>query len=141
MKKGWNIMRLGDFCEFDITQGMHRGLPYVGLENIESHTARFVGSPELLTVKSSTFKFTPEHILYGRLRPYLNKLLAPNFQGHCSTEHFPIKPSSKIFRDYLLSWFLADETVERIDAIYRQKLAALEELKKALLHQAFSGEL
>jgi type I restriction enzyme S subunit len=35
---------------------------------------------------------------------------------------------------------LAEET-QRLTAIYTRKLAALEELKKALLHQAFSGEL
>jgi type I restriction enzyme S subunit len=29
----------------------------------------------------------------------------------------------------------------RLAAIYRQKLAALEALKKSLLHQAFSGAL
>jgi len=35
---------------------------------------------------------------------------------------------------------LTEET-QRLSAIYTRKLAALEELKKALLHQAFSGEL
>jgi type I restriction enzyme, S subunit len=30
---------------------------------------------------------------------------------------------------------------QRLASIYRQKLAALDELKKSLLHQAFSGEL
>jgi type I restriction enzyme S subunit len=30
---------------------------------------------------------------------------------------------------------------QRLEAIYRQKLAALDELKKSLLHQAFSGQL
>ncbi len=30
---------------------------------------------------------------------------------------------------------------QRLESIYRQKLAALEELKKSLLHQAFSGQL
>jgi type I restriction enzyme, S subunit len=30
---------------------------------------------------------------------------------------------------------------QRLESIYRQKLAALDELKKALLHQAFSGQL
>ena len=29
----------------------------------------------------------------------------------------------------------------RLAALYQQKLAALEELKKALLHRAFAGEL
>ena len=116
MNKGWAIKRFGDVCEFDKAQGVHRGLPYVGLEHIESHTARFIGSNEPLTVKSSTFKFTTEHVLYGRLRPYLNKVLAPDFKGHCSTEIFPIKPASQLSREYLLYWLLADETVERINA-------------------------
>jgi type I restriction enzyme S subunit len=30
---------------------------------------------------------------------------------------------------------------QRLESIYQQKLDALEELKKSLLHQAFNGEL
>jgi type I restriction enzyme, S subunit len=33
------------------------------------------------------------------------------------------------------------EEAQRLEAIYQKKLAALEELKKSLLHQAFTGEL
>lgn len=33
------------------------------------------------------------------------------------------------------------EEVERLESIYQQKLAALDELKKSLLHRAFSGQL
>lgn len=33
------------------------------------------------------------------------------------------------------------EQTERLDAIYQQKLTALDDLKKSLLHRAFSGEL
>jgi len=116
MKKGWEIKKLGDVCEFDKAQGIHRGLPCVGLEHIESHTARFIGSTDPLPVKSSTFRFADEHVLYGRLRPYLNKALAPDFEGHCSTEIFPLKPRPELSRAYLLFWLLADETCERINA-------------------------
>jgi restriction endonuclease S subunit len=34
-----------------------------------------------------------------------------------------------------------DEETQRLESIYRQKLVALEELKKSLLHQAFTGNL
>ena len=97
-------------------QGIHHGLPCVGLENIESHSARFIGSSEPQSVKSSTFRFSGEHVLYGRLRPYLNKALAPDFEGHCSTEIFPIKPQPELSREYLFYWLLADETCDRINA-------------------------
>jgi type I restriction enzyme S subunit len=116
MKKGWQIKKLGEVCAFDKVQGIHRGLPYVGLEHIESHTARFIGSTDPQPVKSSTFRFSNEHVLYGRLRPYLNKALAPDFEGHCSTEIFPLKPSRELSREYLLYWLLADETCERVNA-------------------------
>jgi type I restriction enzyme, S subunit len=93
MRKGWRVKRLGDVCAVDKAQGLHHQLPYVGLEHIESHTAQFIGSTEPQSVKSSTFRFSGEHFLCGRLRPYLNKVLAPDFEGHCSTEIFPIRPS------------------------------------------------
>ena len=116
MKKGWQTKTLGEVCAFDKAQGIHRGLPYVGLEHIESHTARFIGSSEPQPVKSSTFRFSDKHVLYGRLRPYLNKALAPDFDGHCSTEIFPLKPRPELSREYLLFWLLADETCDRINA-------------------------
>jgi type I restriction enzyme, S subunit len=115
MKKGWQIKKLGDVCAFDKAQGIHKGLPYVGLEQIEPHTAVFLGSGEAQPVKSATFKFSPEHVLYGRLRPYLNKALAPDFDGHCSTEIFPLKPKPGLSREYLLYWLLSGETCERIN--------------------------
>ncbi len=33
------------------------------------------------------------------------------------------------------------EKIELLESIYRQKLTALDDLKKSLLHQAFSGQL
>lgn len=116
MKNGWATKRLGDVCDFDKAQGIHRDLPYVGLEHIESNTGKFVGSLEPQPVRSSTFRFSSEHVLYGRLRPYLNKAIAPAFEGHCSTEIFPIKPSPSVSRDYLLYWLLSGETMERINS-------------------------
>jgi type I restriction enzyme S subunit len=116
MRSGWKTMRLGDVCIIDKAQCVHHQLPYVGLEHIESHTARFIGSREPQSVKSSTFRFSSEHVLYGRLRPYLNKVLAPDFQGHCSTEIFPIKPNPQLSREYLLYWFLSDLTMDLINS-------------------------
>jgi type I restriction enzyme, S subunit len=116
MKNGWQTKRLSEVCDVDKCQGIYRNLPYVGLEHIQSYTGRFIGSTEPLEVKSSTFKFSPEHILYGRLRPYLNKVMLPDFAGHCSTEIFPLKPRPGLSREFLQYWFLRDVTVEQIDA-------------------------
>jgi type I restriction enzyme S subunit len=111
-----DVCRLGDVCEYDRTQGVHRGLPYVGMEHIESNTGRFLGSLDPVSVKSNTFRFTSKHVLYGRLRPYLNKVLVPDFDGHCSTEIFPFLPKRSMSREFLRYWLASDEIVERINA-------------------------
>src|ERR1039458_4819198 len=85
---GWVERKLGEVCEYDKTPNKRKDLPYIGLENIESNTGKFIGSYEAQQVKSNTFYFSDKHVLYGRLRPYLNKALIPDFEGHCSTEIF-----------------------------------------------------
>ena len=40
-----------------------------------------------------------------------------------------------------LSGLYASRKTQRLESIYQRKLAALDDLKKSLLHQAFSGEL
>ena len=114
--EGWSITTLSGVCSFDKKQGAHNGLPYVGLEDIESDTARFIGSMDPRKVKSATFKFSSDHVLYGRLRPYLNKVLAPEFDGHCSTEIFPLKPTPNIRKAFLKYWLLNSDTREKINA-------------------------
>jgi type I restriction enzyme, S subunit len=60
MTTGWQTRKLGEVCAFDKAQGIYRHLPYVGLENIESHTARFIGSTDPQPMKSSTFRAVPQ---------------------------------------------------------------------------------
>ncbi|MCC6286758.1 MAG: restriction endonuclease subunit S [Chitinophagaceae bacterium] len=113
----WEEKRLGEVCEYDKTQNKAK-LPYVGLEHIESNTGKFLGSREPQSVKSSTFLFSQKHVLYGRLRPYLNKVLLPEFEGHCSTEIFPIIPGKNLDRRFLFYWFIKSDTVKEIDSTW-----------------------
>ena len=61
-------------------------LPFVGMEHVEAHTMRLIGTVPAVTMKSSAVHFQPYDVLYGRLRPYLNKVLHPDFEGLCSAE-------------------------------------------------------
>ncbi|MEX0812613.1 MAG: restriction endonuclease subunit S [Chitinophagales bacterium] len=115
---GWKEKKLGEVAEYDKNQSIHKGLPYVGLEHIESNSGKFLGSLEPQEVKSSTFHFDEHHVLYGRLRPYLNKVLLPDFEGHCSTEIFPIKVQKEILREFLFYWLIASSTVKKINATW-----------------------
>lgn len=116
MTAEWREKTLRELCVVEKRQGRHRGLPYVGLEDIEPHTARYIGSSTTTEVGGTSFRFTREHLLYGRLRPYLNKVLTPTFDGHCSTEIFPLRPGPDLSRQFLKYWLMQPEIVARIDA-------------------------
>lgn len=119
MGEGWEVKRLGEVCEYDKLPNKVSDLPYVGLEDIQSNTGKLIGPLTPRSVKSLTFHFTSEHVLYGRLRPYLNKVLLPDFEGHCSTEIFPIKPKKYILdRSFLFRWLIATETMNKINATW-----------------------
>ncbi len=117
-KENWNTKKLKDLIVYDKTPNKRKNLPYVGLEHIESNTGRFIGSTEPFEVKSNTFYFNENHVLYGRLRPYLNKVILPTFEGHCSTEIFPIQVNKEITRDFLFFWLITLSTVEKIDSTW-----------------------
>jgi type I restriction enzyme S subunit len=54
------------------------------------------------------FRFTPKHVLYGKLRPYLNKVVLPSFDGVCTTEILPILPNEeKLDRTFLWAILLS----------------------------------
>ena len=117
MKAGWKTVKFGEVARYDKAQGVHSGLPYVGLEHIESGTRKHIGARIDTEVQSSTFLFNPKHVLYGRLRPYLRKVLVPEFAGHCSTEIFPILPSSELDRSFLSYWLISESTTSAIDRL------------------------
>lgn len=101
---------LGDVCQQvreSIRPGDAQDMPYIGLESIESGTGEFVvgglKTPE--APLATSFLFSDEHVLYGKLRPYLNKVAVPHFSGKCSTEIIPLAPSPEVDR-YYLAYFL-----------------------------------
>jgi type I restriction enzyme S subunit len=118
IRENWKTKKLKDLIVYDKTPNKRKDLPYVGLEHIESNTGKFIGTLEPFEVKSSTFYFNENHVLYGRLRPYLNKVILPTFDGHCSTEIFPIKVGKEITREFLFFWLITLSTVEKIDSTW-----------------------
>ena len=61
-------------------------VPYVGLEHIISGNPRLYQYGSSDEVKSGKTYFYPEQILFGKLRPYLDKCVLVDFEGICSTD-------------------------------------------------------
>lgn len=75
--------------------------PYVGLEHVEAHTMRLLGHGRGADVESTKSTFRKGDVLYGKLRPYLNKVVQPDFDGICSTDFLVFRESSQLDPDYL----------------------------------------
>lgn len=117
--KGWEKNEMKVLCSFEKNsvkpQDIKSGDIYIGLECIEKESGTIIEKFEVERgeVKSNKFKFDSDYILYGKLRPYLNKVANPDFEGICSTDIIPIKPrqdkSNKYFIISLMrgSWFVS----------------------------------
>ena len=110
-------------------------LPYLGMEQIEPGTGEILtyqGNPS--EGKSTTFAFDNRHVLYGKLRPYLNKVAMPDRAGRCSTEIIPLLPKSVnreflsllLRSDRLIAAAMADKTGSRMPRADMDALMAVE---------------
>ncbi len=66
---------------------------------------KLLGTVPAVSMKSSAVHFQPGDVLYGRLRPYLNKVYRPEFEGLCSAE-FIVFPKTKGLDSRYLQYFL-----------------------------------
>ena len=91
----------------------------LNLDQIESGTGRILEekiSP-FAQAGISTHWFDETHILYSKLRPYLNKVVVPDKAGVATTELVPMRPDPKrLYRKYLAHYLRSDRFVNWISA-------------------------
>lgn len=192
----WVRYSMADVCDIpsklvDPRKESFQDLSHVGAGNIEAKTGVLVN---VLTARqeqliSGKFLFDESMVLYSKIRPYLMKVVRPDFAGLCSADIYPLSPKSGVItRDYLFYLLLSPEFTEyaikgsaragmpkvnrehlfayelslpsvqeqehiaarldtlaeetqRLISVIERKVAALDGLKKSLLHQAFAGLL
>jgi type I restriction enzyme, S subunit len=89
--------RVGDLVEL-VSDIIHPGdspgdaEEFIGLQHIESHTGRRLGSDGIDAMKGRKFRFRPGDLLYGYLRPYLNKVWVADRYGLCSVDQYVLRP-------------------------------------------------
>lgn len=78
--------------------------PHIGIDSIESISGRLTGYRTVAEdgIVSGKYPFTDAHIIYSKIRPALNKVALPDFDGVCSADAYPILPvPEKCNRVYL----------------------------------------
>ncbi|NDO20447.1 hypothetical protein FMM68_12395 [Lachnospiraceae bacterium MD329] len=142
IQKEYKIFKLGDLIserkesvtlndnDFDVN--------YIGLENIEPKTGRLVSfvPKNGNEIKSTCKRYSIGDILYGRLRPNLNKVYFNNAinSGVCTTEILVLVPNSDIINPVYLAELLRTDVINQ--RILRMiKGAALPRVSMADLNQ------
>ena len=67
-------------------------------------------------VGNSTIQFSSDHVLYSKLRPYLNKVALPDESGYASSELVPFFPKKEINKIYFAYLLRSDSFVELINS-------------------------
>lgn len=102
-KFGLATMKLSDivsFCRLIVKTDESKE-QYLGLAGVQSQTGELSGVVE--EAAGQAYEYKEGDILYGRLRPYLNKVLLAESSGICSTEFhvMRIKENARVLPGYL----------------------------------------
>ena len=93
---GWEWVRLGDITNYGTTTKVERLQPdtwVLDMEDIEKSSGRLLQRLRFAQRPALSDKncFLAGDVLYGKLRPYLNKVLVADEDGVCTTEVIPFR--------------------------------------------------
>jgi len=115
LPSGWTTVALGEVVSVSLEKmepSSSPGSHYLGLEHVEPRTGVIIGKGIAGDVRSVSNRFRAGDVLYGKLRPYLNKVCIPDFDGLCSAELLVLHPSPAIDSHFLRYCISAPEFVE-----------------------------
>jgi type I restriction enzyme, S subunit len=120
LPEGWIETSLGQLTEpskekVDPTS-LKEESNYIGLEHIKSNAGSILGYGISSDVCSSKSIFKKGDLLYGKLRPYLNKVYLAEIDGIYSTDIMVFPKSETILNQYAKYRFLSNDFVQYANA-------------------------
>ena len=109
---GWTFDRFKDIALLrnERTDEASEVEDYLELEDLESGTGRILNRRNTMDVVSDVTVFKKGDVLFGKLRPYLEKYYVAEFDGKCTGEILAFKPkrieSRFLFYCMASSWFI-----------------------------------
>jgi type I restriction enzyme S subunit len=84
---------------------------HLNLDQIESQTGRILEKKRAPASQGgvSTFAFDENHVLYSKLRPYLNKVVRPDEPGIATSELVPLRPLPDVLNPDFLKFYLRSD--------------------------------
>jgi type I restriction enzyme, S subunit len=112
LPKGWVFDRFKDVATLrsERTDDASEVEDYLELEDLDSGSGRILNRRNTMTVVSDVTVFKTGDVLFGKLRPYLEKYYVAEFDGKCTGEILAFKPEriTNRFLFYCLAstWFI-----------------------------------
>jgi type I restriction enzyme S subunit len=104
----WAVTKIGEITSpsSEKFEPLKNGdVKYIGLEHIEKETGKLLCYGSSKETRSTKSVFRKEDLLYGKLRPYLNKVYIAEFDGVCSTDIL-VFPKNDFFENKFLKYRL-----------------------------------
>jgi type I restriction enzyme S subunit len=124
LPEGWIFTELGNAieygkCEKSEPTAIADNTWVLELEDIEKDSSKIL---QVLTFKdrqskSTKNKFKKGDVLYGKLRPYLNKVAFANKEGVCTTEIVPLTGGDYVNNKYLFYWLKTASFLSYVTAV------------------------
>lgn len=89
---------------------------YLELEDLQGGTGRILSRRDTLSVESAVTRFEAGDVLFGKLRPYLEKYCQPDFNGYCTGEILAFRPQ-RIDGRFLFYCMGADWLIQRCNSL------------------------
>jgi len=89
---------------------------FLGMENVESGTGRILSDIGNDVIDGSVSRFHIGDVLFGKLRPYLAKVVRVSCEGTCSTEFLVLRPAPEIEQNYLFYSLISNGFINWINA-------------------------
>ena len=111
----WQYKNLLDVADIDTVMvsdyEKYADYPHIGIDSIEKNTGRLYGYRTIAEdgVISGKYLFTARHIIYSKIRPNLNKVALPDFDGLCSADAYPILPKENVCLRIYLGYVMRSE--------------------------------
>ncbi len=117
---GWPMRKLSDVAKVDGTMTKeyekYADYPHIGIDSIEKNTGILSGYRTVQedNVISPKYYFGPQHILYSKIRPALNKVALPDFEGLCSADCYPLLVNGLCDRKFLAHVMRSDYFLDHV---------------------------
>lgn len=109
--KHWEYCRFKDFMLLQTTASNSNNK--IGLENIESRSGRFIYTGS--EFEGNGIEFSNQDIIYGKLRPYLQKVWLATFDGNAVGDFFVFRMKSNSCPSFVKYLMLSDGYTKETD--------------------------